>query len=103
MVKKINITPLPKKKLERINDVDTVDFVEKEGWVGFCILIEFQDGRIMEKKTSVPLNSETELTPAYYFTVGVEMLASVLGAEYNFTHQKKDFTKSGNIHENYEN
>lgn len=103
MVKKIIVTPLPKKKLERLNGTSDVDFVENDGWVGFLIQIEFEDGRILEERTSAPLNSETELTPAYYFTVGVQMLASIIGAEYSFIHHKKDFTKLGNLQEDYEN
>lgn len=103
MVKKINILPLPNKKLERAKDTDTIDFVDKKGWIGFLIDIEFEDGRLIQEKTSVPLNSETELTPAYYFTVGVQMLASIIGAEYSFIHHKKDFIKLGNIVEDYEN
>lgn len=103
MVKKIIVTPLPKKKLERLNGTSDVDFVENDGWVGFLIRIEFEDGRILEERTSAPLNSETELTPAYYFTVGVQMLASIIGAEYSFVHHKKDFTKLGNLQEDYEN
>ena len=103
MVKKIIVTPLPKKKLERLNGTSDVDFVENDGWVGFLIRIEFEDGRTLEERTSAPLNSETELTPAYYFIVGVQMLASIIGAEYSFVHHKKDFTKLGNLQEDYEN
>ncbi|QQR76429.1 hypothetical protein IPJ63_02945 [Candidatus Nomurabacteria bacterium] len=103
MVKRIDVTPFPKKKLERLNGTNNIDFVENDGWVGFLIQIEFEDGRILEERTSAPLNSETELTPAYYFTVGVQMLASIIGAEYSFVHHKKDFTKLGNLQEDYEN
>ena len=103
MVKKINVQALPKKKFERINGTDKTDFVENNGWVGFLVLIEFEDGRVIEEKTSAPLNSETELTPAYYFTVGIQLLASVIGAQYSFIHEKKDFVKTGNTGEDYEN